>query len=61
MKEKPTIAISPISHSYLTEGKEYIIITCDESSFAIIDDVGSVLYCLFENCSHLDGLDWILK
>lgn len=61
MKEKPKIAISPISNGYLTKGKEYSITTCYDSLFTIIDDEGDELYCLFEECSHLDGLDWILK
>lgn len=63
MKEKPTIAISPISNSYLTEGEEYEIIEwdLDDDGFVIIDDCGEEIYCLVEYCAHIDMEKWILK
>lgn len=37
---------------YLTIGRIYNAKVADENCFIIVDDEGSELYCLFENCSY---------
>lgn len=64
MKKKPTIAISPVSHEYLTKGKEYKIekiSTSDRTFFFIKSDTGYELHCLFDECAHINFLSWTLK
>ena len=62
MKKKPTIAISPVSHEYLTKGKEYEIIKwVDDNSFFIKNDLGGSSFCLSKRCASINGLSWTLK
>lgn len=62
MKNKPTIAISPISNGYLTKGKEYDILgLVGGGMFTIKSDDDIMLFCLEEECHHLNGLNWELK
>jgi len=44
---------------YLTPGKKYEILMSDEIGFYIISDTDRRMYCLWEGCSHLGGVDWI--
>lgn len=61
MKEKETIAISPISNSYLTNGKEYKIVSLTDNYFCIIDDKNHTLHCRKNGCPHLNYNNWTLK
>lgn len=64
MKKKPTIAISPVSHEYLTKGKEYEIeqiSTFDKDAFWINSDTGNEILCLFDGCAHINFLSCKLK
>ncbi len=51
---------------YLTEGKEYEVFDVELYKnhgyfFIIIDDDGDRLPCLFNDCRHLNGGNWIIK
>lgn len=61
MKKKPKIAISPVSNEYLTKGKEYKIISETDELFWIESDTGTEIFCLFEECAHINFLSWTLK
>jgi len=68
MNKPPKIVIAPISSGYyLTEGKEYNVITFrdhgDEHGylFTIIDNAGGRMLCFEKRCGHIDDLDWIVK
>lgn len=61
--------ISPITTSYLTEGKKYEVIEervwdSGENTLAkIIDDDGDhddPRHILYKECGHLNGLDWVV-
>lgn len=65
-----TKAISPVSNSYLTKGKEYEIVESDECEimlegdsigFTIVDDDGDRIYCIQHEDGHLGKLSWQLK
>lgn len=45
--------------AYLTAGKPYRL-TEDSAGtgFHVTDDDGDEIYCLMENCAHLNGGDW---
>jgi len=51
-------------NSTLTKGKPYVTDRFrDEKefhSFRITTDEGSEIYCLFNNCAHLEGDNWII-
>ena len=68
MKNKPTIAISPVSNDYLTEGKEYEIIFIKESRlkergyyFHIRCDERELVITHEHDSLHTDRLSWTLK
>lgn len=69
-----TKAISPVSNSYLTKGKEYeILFSCKVCSypgaeigeyefvFRVKSDDGKSIYCNQHNCYYTNGLSWQLK
>lgn len=63
-----TKAISPVSNSYLTKGKEYDISSISEygdgyfgHGFYIIADNGEKFICLEHNSKVTGGLSWQLK
>lgn len=45
---------------YLTEGKEYEAFDIYQDMFTITTDVGMKAKCLFKDCRHLSGGDWII-
>lgn len=72
-KLTPIVVESPISDFHLTKGKQYVTDKYWEhdvtdkywehgqfNSFHIKDDKGIELYCLFKECAHLNGKDWII-
>ena len=68
MSKPPTIVIAPVSTGdYLTEGKEYHVITFrnhgDEHGylFTIIDNGGNRILSFEKECGHINNLDWIIK
>lgn len=68
MKKNPTIAISPVSHKYLTKGKEYGIIYIEEVIneesgyyFHIVDDEEELVITHEHDSLHTDRLSWTLK
>ena len=67
--KKGDIVISPVSHEYLTKGKEYEVIDFwstffDEKyghRFVIKGDKGEICDCFEKLCFHINRKNWILK
>lgn len=63
-KLTPIVVESPISDFNITKGKHYVTDKYWEhgqfNSFHIKDDKGIELYCLFKECAHINGKDWII-
>ncbi len=59
-KSKYAIAPKRRYESYITPGKKYEITSIESTMFTIIDDDGSILYCLEKGCPHLDEHNWKL-
>ena len=65
----PKIVIAPEGcHEYLTAGKEYNVLGMWDEwdlylgyKFKIIDDNNENADCLENNCTHLNGGNWIIK
>ncbi len=47
--------------SYLTAGKEYLVIEATKEIIEIFDDEGDVLYLCLKGSAHLNGGNWIVK
>lgn len=43
---------------YFTEGEEYQAINEDKYSMYVVDNNGDSAFCLFDDCSHLNGGSW---
>ena len=55
----PTYAIPPKwCASNLTAGKRYEVLREECGGFYITGNDGDELYCLWDDCGHLDGGDW---
>lgn len=57
---KKVTAPEGLINIYLTPGKSYDIISNYQFGFEITDDQGDKLYCLFEECGHINGKNWIV-
>lgn len=44
--------------NYLTAGKAYPVLKVSDAAFVIKDDEGDLIYCAWERCAHLYGLNW---
>lgn len=65
-RKKQLTVIAPVGTSkvckYLTDLKEYEVLSSDDEIFFILDDEGDRLACRFDLCAHLsEGLKWKLK
>lgn len=49
---------SSVKRGYLTAGKKYQALCDDGALFNIIDDVGDMLICRWDDCPHLGGGVW---
>ena len=69
MKKQPfkTVIAPKGCASYLTEGKEYRAYNVEKSEndlyvcFNIISDHNIKLFCVNNECAHLNGGNWIIK
>jgi hypothetical protein len=57
------IVIAPEGcESYLTPGKEYVVIrNYEDIMFSIESDIGVRAYCMRRGCPHLNDGDWLSK
>jgi len=53
-KQKFVFATPTSGCSYLTAGKEYMVIKEDAYGFEIVDDTKQVIFCTWKNSSHTD-------
>ena len=59
--------IAPENYSGLTKGKKYQVRNVNVANiefmynFKIRNDKGRVLYCLLNNCAHIDFENWIIS
>ena len=67
MKKPKKVQAPEGCQSYLTAGKVYDVVSCDQSAseeygygFSILTDMGTKAHCIERKCAHLNGCDWIV-
>jgi len=59
--------VSPVTNSYLTQGKAYNVTGVAENlavnnyNFYVVCDDGTKIYCALNRCGHLNKSDWEIK